>query len=120
MDLEENVNPDKDDRHAMVIYSENGIAASENGDDGVTADEEIDPLDAFMNSIVLLEVKKLNNAMTTQTVDDNKMELKKKDKKEERINGEQPRKVLTNLWGELFLVKILIQTMGTLRMVKIL
>ncbi len=38
-----------------MVEFENGTAASENGGDGVAGDEGIDPLDAFMNSMVLPE-----------------------------------------------------------------
>ncbi|KAF2293904.1 hypothetical protein GH714_005568 [Hevea brasiliensis] len=81
MELDENSKPDKDVGDAMVVDFKNGTAALENDGDDVIGDEEIDPLDAFMNSMVLPEVEKLNNAAITQAVDDNKVELKKRTKR---------------------------------------
>ena len=92
MDLEENAKPDEEVEDAMVVDTENDISAPQNEDDAVNGDEEIDPLDAFMNSMVLPEVEKLNSTLVTHTADDNKADLKNKDKKEERINGEQRKK----------------------------
>ena len=92
MDLEENAKPDEEVEDAMVVDTENDISAPQNEDDAVNGDEEIDPLDAFMNSMVLPEVEKLNSTLVTHTADDNKTDLKNKDKKEERINGEQRKK----------------------------
>lgn len=49
----------------MAVDSENGhpMSASQDATDGGVADEEIDPLDAFMNSMVLPEVEKLKKAV---------------------------------------------------------
>ncbi|KAL9358312.1 hypothetical protein Peur_051565 [Populus x canadensis] len=92
MDQEENTIPDKEAGDAMVVDTENDISAPQSEVDAVNGDEEIDPLDAFMNSMVLPEVEMLNNAVVTQTADDNKADSKKKDKKDEGINGGQRKK----------------------------
>ncbi|KAL7136577.1 hypothetical protein ABFS83_10G039700 [Erythranthe nasuta] len=64
MDLDEDgaVNPNGEDVNGMSIDAENEVLpALENGGDHAVVDEEIDPLDAFMNSMVLPEVEKLSN-----------------------------------------------------------
>ncbi|KAL8039515.1 hypothetical protein ABFX02_10G041600 [Erythranthe guttata] len=64
MDLDEDgaVNPNSEDVNGMSIDAENEVLpALENGSDHAVVDEEIDPLDAFMNSMVLPEVEKLSN-----------------------------------------------------------
>ncbi|KAF9683283.1 hypothetical protein SADUNF_Sadunf05G0196800 [Salix dunnii] len=92
VDLEENAIPDKEAGDAVVVDTENAISAPQNEGDAANGDEEIDPLDAFMSSLVLPEVEMLNNVVVTQTADDNKADLKKEDKKGEGINGGQRKK----------------------------
>ncbi|KAJ6773343.1 DEAD-BOX ATP-DEPENDENT RNA HELICASE 42-LIKE [Salix purpurea] len=92
VDLEENAIPDKEAGDAMVVDTENDISAPQSEGDAANGDEEIDPLDAFMNSMVLPEVEMLNNVVVTQTADDNKADLKKEDKKDGGINGGQRKK----------------------------
>ncbi|KAJ6399799.1 hypothetical protein OIU77_020368 [Salix suchowensis] len=92
VDLEENAIPDKEAGDAMVVDTENDISAPQSEGDAANGDEEIDPLDAFMNSMVLPEVEMLNNFVVTQTADDNKADLKKEDKKDGGINGGQRKK----------------------------
>ncbi|XP_045817860.1 DEAD-box ATP-dependent RNA helicase 42-like [Trifolium pratense] len=84
---------DNEPRESMVVDIDNGTVASDlqNGDAGAPADDEIDPLDAFMNSMVLPEVEKLNNAVNS-TPSDKASDLKPKDKEDERSNGRQSRK----------------------------
>ncbi|KAJ4702357.1 putative Dead box ATP-dependent RNA helicase [Melia azedarach] len=97
MDADEDAKPsDNQDGDAMMIDSDSGTAvhALQNG---IAEDEEIDPLDAFMNSMVLPEVEKLNNAVNNG-VDvlvagaNNNANPNKKDHKGDRSNGEQPKK----------------------------
>ncbi|KAJ4847296.1 DEAD-box ATP-dependent RNA helicase 45 [Turnera subulata] len=88
MDLDEKAKPDEEEGNAMVVESENGKAG--NGGEAATEDEE-DPLEAYMKSMVLPEVEKLNSSVNTHTVDDTKVDLKK-DRKEERANGAQARR----------------------------
>ncbi|KAK6916851.1 Helicase, C-terminal [Dillenia turbinata] len=70
--------------------SNNNSNNSNNNNNAADEEEEIDPLDAFMNSMVLPEVEKLTNA---SAADDNASSLAStKDKKDERGNREQSRK----------------------------
>ena len=83
----------KEPGYSMVADGDNGTVASDlqDGTAGTPADEEIDPLDAFMNSMVLPEVEKLNNAVSTSVAD--KIDDKKlKDRGDEQSHGGQPRK----------------------------
>ncbi|XAR56870.1 RNA helicase [Bertholletia excelsa] len=86
----------------MMIDSENGAAAPTlpNEGDGDMGDEEIDPLDAFMNSMVLPEVEKLNNAVASDVSDKMSSDLKK-DKNENRSNREQARKGMNKSMGRI-------------------
>ncbi|GAV65817.1 DEAD domain-containing protein/Helicase_C domain-containing protein [Cephalotus follicularis] len=81
---------DKEIGDAMPVEYERGLAGSvsQNSD---AEDEDIDPLDAFMNSMVLPEVEKLNNGVAS-SADDNNLDMKKKDKKGDQSNGDQPMK----------------------------
>ncbi|GAB4833989.1 DEAD-box ATP-dependent RNA helicase 42 [Ancistrocladus abbreviatus] len=81
-----------EDGESVAIDSDSK-AAVQNGSDGAAGDEEIDPLDAFMNSMVLPEVEKLNNAAVILGGDDKKAELKSMDKRDDRSNGDLPKKV---------------------------
>ncbi|KAJ9704690.1 hypothetical protein PVL29_002976 [Vitis rotundifolia] len=70
LNMDEDAKPtDNEVGDGMAIDSQNGTSAStlQNGDEGADGDEEIDPLDAFMNSMVLPEVEKLNNAAVSPT-----------------------------------------------------
>ncbi|CAB4278822.1 unnamed protein product [Prunus armeniaca] len=89
VDGEDNLTDGEAGGDAMVVDSENETDAPtlQNGADDAVGDEEVDPLDAFMNSMVLPEVEKLNNAVEPSIVDE-----KNKDKKDDRSNGEQPRR----------------------------
>ncbi|XP_050208052.1 DEAD-box ATP-dependent RNA helicase 42 [Mercurialis annua] len=89
MDLDEIAKPDKEAATSIAVDSNNKMVAIDNGQNDATEDDDIDPLDAFMNNI-LPEVEKLTNAVITQTIDDNKVELKKKN--EEGHNGERLKK----------------------------
>ncbi|KAG9456616.1 hypothetical protein H6P81_001124 [Aristolochia fimbriata] len=87
-------NHSNEDGDPMVIDSENGTSAPITGSHTGNAneEEEIDPLDAFMNSMVLPEVEKLNKVDTSSLVDAKPTESGKKDLKDSQINGEQQRK----------------------------
>lgn len=63
------VKPIVEDGNDMSIDSENEAVPMQNGVDHVNGDEEIDPLDAFMNSMVLPEVEKLNSVATSASND---------------------------------------------------
>ncbi|KAI5659360.1 hypothetical protein M9H77_28153 [Catharanthus roseus] len=77
-------------RDDMAVDSESGttMSASQNAADDGVEDEEMDPLDAFMNSMVLPEVEKLNSAVLPSP-DDMNSHMKEKSGKAE---GEQPKK----------------------------
>ncbi|KAK8976615.1 hypothetical protein V6N11_057215 [Hibiscus sabdariffa] len=99
VDNSENSKPDnKEIGDAMIEggNSEDGkdkMVVDQNGGNGAAEDEdEIDPLDAFMNSMVLPEVEKLSNAVVDPPSDNNG-DLKK-DKKDGLSNGgqQQPKK----------------------------
>lgn len=110
--LEENMDVDNDENSKSDIKeigdavmeegdSDNGKdKISQNGANGVAEeDDDIDPLDAFMNSMVLPEVEKLNNVVdvpSTTTVDDDKNGNLKKDKKDGLSNGGQQQKKGSN------------------------
>lgn len=93
MDVDEDEVADNKTGDAMVVDSENGETAPalEEMENGSGGDEEIDPLDAFMNDLVLPEVEKLNNAVPTATAPDDNSEMKRKDKKINMSNGKQAR-----------------------------
>ncbi|KAK6140337.1 hypothetical protein DH2020_025932 [Rehmannia glutinosa] len=64
------VKPIDEDGNGMSIDYENEvIPVSQNGSDHDVGDEEIDPLDAFMNSMVLPEVEKLNSSVPPALTD---------------------------------------------------
>lgn len=96
MDVDEDKPADKEPGESMVVDVDNGTVASDlqNGDAGAptdATDEEIDPLDAFMNSMVLPEVEKLNNAVNSSLFD-KATDFEPKDKADERSSGAQSRK----------------------------
>jgi len=94
MDIDEDDKlADNEPTDSMVVDVDKGTVASDlqNGDAGAPAEDEIDPLDAFMNSMVLPEVEKLNNAVNSAP-SDNASDLKPKDKEAESRNGGQSRK----------------------------
>ncbi|KAK2973326.1 hypothetical protein RJ640_027969 [Escallonia rubra] len=75
----------------MAVDSENGVSlpASQNGGDAVVEDDDVDPLDAFMNAMVIPEVEKLSNAKATVSDDKNPDFAKEKNA---QSNGDQPKK----------------------------
>ncbi|XP_061376217.1 DEAD-box ATP-dependent RNA helicase 42-like [Gastrolobium bilobum] len=94
IDVDEEDKPaDKEPSDLMVVDVDNGPVAPdlEDATAGAPLDEEIDPLDAFMNSMILPEVEKLNNAVTASHFD-NASELKPKDKGDEQSRGAQSKK----------------------------
>ncbi|KAK9747809.1 hypothetical protein RND81_02G015500 [Saponaria officinalis] len=89
MDVDGAPKPSTEDGESMAVDSENGIAlpdgnAAASGD----GEEEVDPLDAFMNSMILPEVEKLTSAvLATEHV-----EMNGNHKSEDQSNGEVPKK----------------------------
>ncbi|XP_068653685.1 DEAD-box ATP-dependent RNA helicase 42-like [Aristolochia californica] len=96
-------NHSSEDGDPMAIDSENGTSApiTDNHDGNANGVEEIDPLDAFMNSMVLPEVEKLNKADTSSLVDAKQPESGKKDLKDSQSNGEQQRKGTRKAMGRI-------------------
>ncbi|MCD9640612.1 DEAD-box ATP-dependent RNA helicase 42 [Datura stramonium] len=70
---------DNDNGAGMVVSSSIGSDSPviQNGSDALGADDEIDPLDAFMNSMVLPEVEKLNKSVVN-SLDGENSSLKEK------------------------------------------
>ncbi|XP_059647342.1 DEAD-box ATP-dependent RNA helicase 42 [Cornus florida] len=100
MNLDEDAKPSDEAGDRMAVDSENGDAAPalrNVGDDTAVEDDEIDPLDAFMNSMVLPEVEKLNNAVLPSTSDEKNSDLKNGS----RSNGDQPKKGLNKSIGRI-------------------
>ncbi|GLU06054.1 hypothetical protein SLE2022_231180 [Rubroshorea leprosula] len=94
MDVDEDLKPNgKEVGDAMMEDSEDEKVAPvpQNEVDGSAGDDEIDPLDAFMNSMVLPEVEKLNSTVIPPS-DADKIVVTKKDKIDNLSNGEQTKK----------------------------
>ncbi|CAI0541240.1 unnamed protein product [Linum tenue] len=98
MDVDDNSKPDGETEDAMAVDAQEeddsavapAAAAAATEAPPVEEDEDIDPLDAFMNNMVLPEVEKLNSAAVS---DNNGVDLGKKDvKTEAKNNGEQSKK----------------------------
>ncbi|KAL8149691.1 hypothetical protein AgCh_006636 [Apium graveolens] len=87
MNIDEDANPKNSGAEDMKVDDITDV-------DCAVEDDEIDPLDAFMNEMVLPEVEKLAAA----SVADDKSESKKDDA---QINGKQPRKGLNKSLGRI-------------------
>ncbi|CAM8969013.1 unnamed protein product [Rhodiola kirilowii] len=59
-------------------------------ENGTAEEDDIDPLDAFMNSMVLPEVEKLNSISTPSILSGGSNEKKDQEKNDTKKNGEQP------------------------------
>ncbi|XWS74966.1 hypothetical protein CRYUN_Cryun01aG0044200 [Craigia yunnanensis] len=114
MDVDDNENSKPDTKEIGDAMMEGGDSdnvkdkISQNEGNGIAEDDdEIDPLDAFMNSMVLPEVEKLNNAVVVPpTVDDDKNRNLKKDKKDGSSNGGlQPKKGSNKALGRILPVE---------------
>ncbi|KAL5726348.1 RNA helicase [Ranunculus cassubicifolius] len=100
MDVDEDIKgPLSEDQDAMIVDSNQGLeAVTQNGEDGANDEDEIDPLDAFMNAMVIPEVEKLKNV---EASDGEKKIEPKKDLKHIKLNGNQPKKVLKKPMGRI-------------------
>ncbi|CAA3008216.1 DEAD-box ATP-dependent RNA helicase 42-like [Olea europaea subsp. europaea] len=90
MDVDESgsAKPMDEDVNGLSLDLKNEVvSASQNGVSDAVVDDEIDPLDAFMNSMVLPEVNKLNDLVPSGSTDTSQMV----DKYGE-ANGEYPKK----------------------------
>ncbi|KAG2698015.1 hypothetical protein I3760_07G131200 [Carya illinoinensis] len=95
MDVDEDARPTNEQAEASVLVdlgNETDAPTLLNGGDVDAEDDEIDPLDAFMNSMVMPEVEKLKSDLAPSTIDDKNVDLKNKDKKHEGSNSQPPRK----------------------------
>ncbi|KAM0949209.1 putative RNA helicase [Dioscorea sansibarensis] len=89
---EDSVKPSAGDADAMNVDSGDGNTVPDGTTDGANEEEEIDPLDAFMNSMVLPEVEKLNSSENAVKPEEKITETEKKASKEGLSNGNQTRK----------------------------
>nr|XP_029121270.1 DEAD-box ATP-dependent RNA helicase 42 [Elaeis guineensis] len=89
------------DGDAMPVDSINGVAMPDGAEGSNDGEEEIDPLDAFMNSMVLPEVEKLQNAKIAVKTDDKKAGSEKASKEIIVGNGDQSRKGAKNSVGRI-------------------
>ncbi|KAJ4966268.1 hypothetical protein NE237_018117 [Protea cynaroides] len=101
-DMDEDGMPTDEGTEPMVVDSENGtaVAGTQNGGDGANGEEEIDPLDAFMNSMVLPEVEKLNGSESSSKSVDKKSDPKK-DRNDGQSNGVQYKKGTNKAMGRI-------------------
>ncbi|XP_038898206.1 DEAD-box ATP-dependent RNA helicase 42 [Benincasa hispida] len=104
MDVDENSKPLVDGEQVAVDFNNGNEAAvpppqdSINGDAG---DDEIDPLDAFMNSMVLPEVEKLNKVEAPTINDDKIAESKSRDKPSDQSGGKPQRRISNKSMGRI-------------------
>ncbi|KAH6771678.1 P-loop containing nucleoside triphosphate hydrolases superfamily protein [Perilla frutescens var. frutescens] len=104
MDVDEDgtVEPVAEDLNGMSIDSENeAVPTMQNGgdqSDHAVGDEEIDPLDAFMNSMVLPVVEKLNSVVRPPASNDSGPELVERNGKR---NSENNKKVKNKSMGRI-------------------
>ncbi|GFZ11675.1 P-loop containing nucleoside triphosphate hydrolases superfamily protein [Actinidia rufa] len=99
MNLEGDAKPSVEVGNDMVESGDTAPGLPNGGNDDME-DEEIDPLDAFMNSMILPEVKELENSVVSLAP--NKMDSDlKNDKNDKLSNGEQPRKGLSKSMGRI-------------------
>ncbi|CAE5966674.1 unnamed protein product [Arabidopsis arenosa] len=84
---------------AKMIDSENetAVTVSENGGDRPADEEDIDPLDAFMNTMVLPEVEKLSNIASPTAVNDGILDSKLNGNE----SGDQAKKGLNKALGRI-------------------
>ncbi|CAH2036683.1 unnamed protein product [Thlaspi arvense] len=75
------------------LENETAVTVSENGDDGAADEEEIDPLDAFMNAMVLPEVEKLSSSAPPPVDKDGIFDGKE--------SGDQPKKSFNKSLGRI-------------------
>ncbi|KAL9689970.1 hypothetical protein QQ045_010363 [Rhodiola kirilowii] len=80
----------------MIVDSENradeDVMQDRPSENGTAEEDDIDPLDAFMNSMVLPEVEKLNTISTPSILSCGSTEKKDQEKNGIKRNGEQPKR----------------------------
>ncbi|CAL9215730.1 unnamed protein product [Arabidopsis halleri] len=98
MDVDEETKPENDGDAKMVdLENETAATVSESGGDGAADEEEIDPLDAFMNTMVLPEVEKLSNGAPPPAVNDGILDSKMNGKE----SDDQPKKGFNKALGRI-------------------
>ncbi|GMH20849.1 hypothetical protein Nepgr_022691 [Nepenthes gracilis] len=103
VDKDRAAKPTAEEGEDMAIDTVN-VTASQNSEEigcSTAGDEDIDPLDAFMNSMVLPEVEKINNAAVTSDATNRSSEFKSMDKKDDRSNGDLPKKGADKAMGRI-------------------
>ncbi|XP_057475276.1 DEAD-box ATP-dependent RNA helicase 42-like [Actinidia eriantha] len=99
MNLDGDAKPSVEVGNDMVESGDTAPGLQNGGNDDME-DEEIDPLDAFMNSMILPEVKELENSVVSLAPNKIDSDLKN-DKNDKRSNGEQPRKGSSKSMGRI-------------------
>ncbi|OAY69095.1 DEAD-box ATP-dependent RNA helicase 42 [Ananas comosus] len=97
LDFDEAARSEDGDGTAMEVDPVNGEATMNGGGGGNDDEEDIDPLDAFMNSMVLPEVEKLQSAAENLADSDRK----KESKEEASSNGDRARKAGKQAMGRI-------------------
>ncbi|XP_022132344.1 DEAD-box ATP-dependent RNA helicase 42 [Momordica charantia] len=101
MDVDESSKPPEEGGQVAVDSDNSNEAAAPPLQDGINGDEEIDPLDAFMNSMVLPEVEKLNKVETPAVSDDKISELKSRDKPSDQSGSKHQRRISKKSMGRI-------------------
>ncbi|XP_068647266.1 DEAD-box ATP-dependent RNA helicase 42-like [Aristolochia californica] len=103
VDQNGDTNHSSEDGDPMAIDSENGSSAPiiDSHDGNANGEEEIDSLDAFMNSMVLPEVGKLDKADISSLVGAKQPDSGKNDLKDGQSNGKQKRKGTRKAMGRI-------------------
>ncbi|XP_010477348.1 PREDICTED: DEAD-box ATP-dependent RNA helicase 42 isoform X1 [Camelina sativa] len=98
MDVDGDTNPENGGDAKMVdLENETATTVPESGGDGAADEEEIDPLDAFMNTMVLPEVEKLSNSAPPPPVNDGILDSKMNGKE----SGDQPKRGFNKALGRI-------------------
>lgn len=91
MDVDEGLKPNRKEVKDELMEDSEDIKPEPVSQNGGAEEDEIDPLDAFMNSMVLPEVEKLSNSVVSLTEADVSL-VSKKDGKKNKSNGEPVKK----------------------------
>ncbi|CAA7020075.1 unnamed protein product [Microthlaspi erraticum] len=98
MDVDGETKPENGGDAKMVdLEIETATVVSEKQGDGAADEEEIDPLDAFMNAMVLPEVEKLSNNAPPPEVNDGILDSNKNGK----VRGDHPKKGFNKALGRI-------------------
>uniref|UniRef100_A0A1J3G9V7 RNA helicase n=1 Tax=Noccaea caerulescens TaxID=107243 RepID=A0A1J3G9V7_NOCCA len=98
LDVDGETKPENGGDAKMVdLEIETATIVSERQGDGAADEEEIDPLDAFMNAMVLPEVEKLSNSAPPPEVNDGILDSNKNGK----VRGDHPKKGFNKSLGRI-------------------